>query len=135
MNLENNHIILFDGVCNLCNNSVKFIIKRDNKAKFKFASLQSDIGKNYIKNFDLPYNKPDTFVYIRNKKPYIRSSAGLFVLKDLGGIWKLFFALIIIPAFLRDFIYMLISKSRYKIWGKKDSCMIPTQDISDRFLT
>ena len=134
MSSENNHIILYDGVCNLCNKIVKFIIKRDKKARFKFASLQSNIGKLYLKKFDLPINKLDTFVYIRHENPYTRSDAGLYVLKDLGGFWKLFFSLIILPRFFRDFFYNLIAKSRYKIWGKKDSCMIPAQNISKRFI-
>ncbi len=134
LNSENNHIILFDGVCNLCNKIVKFIIKRDKIKRFKFASLQSEIGKFYLKKFELPNDKLDTFVYIRYKKSYTRSSAGLYVLKDLGGIWKLFFGFIIFPVFLRDFFYNLIAKSRYKIWGKKDSCMIPSQNISERFI-
>ena len=134
MNLENNYIILFDGVCNLCNKIVKFIIKRDKKARFKFASLQSEIGKFYLKKFNLPINKLDTVVYIRYGNPYTRSSAGLYVLKDLGGFWNLFFGLIIFPTSFRDLFYNLIAKSRYKIWGKKDSCIIPSQEISDRFI-
>ena len=79
-------------------------------------------------------NELDTFIYIRYGNYYSRSTAGLFVLKDLGGIWKLFFGFIILPKFCRDLIYNMTAKSRYKIWGKKDSCMIPTPDILERFL-
>lgn len=131
---DNQHILLFDGVCNLCNRIVKFTIKRDPKGKFKFASLQSASGKALLKQFNLPLNNFDSFVYITNNKYYRKSSAGLHVLKDLGGIWKLFYVFMIIPKPIRDFLYNLIAKTRYKIFGKRDTCMIPTPDIKKRFL-
>lgn len=134
MNSDETHILLFDGVCNLCNRIVQFTIKRDPKGKFKFASLQSESGQALLKKFALPTDDFDSFVYIKGDKYYRKSSAGLHVLKELGGGWKLFFALIIIPRPLRDLIYNLIAKSRYRFFGKRDTCMVPTPEINQRFL-
>lgn len=128
------NIILFDGVCNLCSNSVKFIIKRDKKALFKFAPLQSDIGIELLRKYDLTTQESDTVIYIRTGKALTRSTAALFVLKDLGGIWSGLFVFIVLPKFIRDFFYGLIAKSRYRIWGRKESCMIPDVDNMQRFL-
>ena len=128
------YIILFDGVCNLCNGLVRFIIKRDKGGRFKFASLQSDIGQQWLKRFDLAKNEFDSFVLIRGDKYYLKSTGVLKMLRELGGIWKVFYILIIIPRPVRDFIYDLIAKSRYRIFGKQDTCMIPTPELKDRFL-
>ena len=130
----NRHILLFDGVCNLCNSSVQFIIKRDNKKIFSFASLQSDTGQKLLKDFNLTGTGIYSIVYINDDKCYIKSTAVLHILKGLGGFWKLLFVFIIIPRFIRDFYYDLNAKSRYKLFGKRDSCMIPTPDIRSRFL-
>ncbi len=133
--MENNFpIILFDGVCNLCNSSVQFIIKRDPTAKFRFTSLQSKTGQALLKKFNLPTNDFNSFVYIDGDQCYLRSSAILRVLKKLGGGWKLLYALVIVPKFIRDFFYNRIAKSRYKLFGKQDSCMIPTAELKQRFL-
>ncbi len=128
------HILLFDGVCNLCNSIVQFTIKRDPTAKFKFASLQSANGQKLLKQFGLSTNDFDSFVYIKCDKYYLKSSAALHVLKELGGIWKLFYVFIIIPKFIRDFFYNIIAKTRYKIFGKLDSCMVPAPELRQRFL-
>ena len=130
----NDNILLFDGFCNLCNGIVKFTIKRDPKVKFKFAPLQSEIGKELLKKFNLPTKDFETFVFIKNDKCYVKSTAGLEVLRELGGIWKLAYIFIIIPKSFRDLIYNLIAKSRYRIFGKKEYCMIPTPEIENRFL-
>ena len=127
-------IILFDGVCNLCSGMVMFTIKRDVKAKIKYASLQSVSGQAFLKKFDLPLNDFNSFVYVIGDKHYRRSSAALRVFKELGGFWKILFIFIIVPPFIRDFIYAIISKNRYRIFGKKESCMIPTAEIKNRFL-
>ena len=127
-------ILLFDGVCNLCNSIVQFTIKRDPEGKFKFASLQSESGQGLLKKFGLPRDDFDSFVYIKGDKYFLKSSAGLHVLKDLGGIWKLFYVFIIVPKTVRDLFYNIIAKSRYKIFGKRDSCMIPTPKMNERFL-
>ncbi len=120
--ISNENIILFDEYCNLCSRLVKFIIKRDKKAKFLFVSLQSARGQSLLKNFGLPTDDFDSVVYIMRDKYYLKSSAILHILKELGGIWKLFYILIIFPTFFRDFIYKIIAKTRYRIFGRHDSC-------------
>jgi len=127
-------IILFDGLCNLCNGSVRFIIKRDRLGVFKFASLQSEVGQSLLKQFCFHNKDTDSIVYIKDDKCLIRSSAVLNILKDLGGIWRLWYMFIIIPKFLRDFVYNAVAKSRYKIFGKRESCMIPSESTRSRFL-
>ena len=134
MNQDAKPILLFDGVCNLCNSLVKFIIKRDPRANFRFASLQSESGQALLESFGLPKDQLNTFVYLYSEKLYLKSSAVLHVLKDLGGGWKLFYIFILVPKPLRDLVYILVSKTRYTIFGKKDECMIPSKDISSRFL-
>ena len=134
MNPDTKPILLFDGVCNLCNRLVQFIIKRDPGAKFRFTSLQSKSGQALLESYGLPQDDLDTFVYLRQEKFYIKSSAVLHVLKDLGGGWQLLFVFIIIPKPLRDLVYTFVSKTRYSIFGKRDHCMIPSQDLSSRFL-
>lgn len=131
---DHQHILLFDGVCNLCNRLVQFTIKRDPKGKFKFAALQSASGQALLKKFNLPLNDFDSFILIKDDKYYTKSSAGLKVLKELKSIWKIFYPLIFIPKPIRDFFYNLIAKTRYKIFGKRNTCMVPTPDIQKRFL-
>jgi predicted DCC family thiol-disulfide oxidoreductase YuxK len=121
--INNENILLIDGYCNLCNRLVKLIIKRDKKAKFLFVSLQSASGQSLLKKFGLPIDDFDSVVYIRSDKYFLKSSAILYILKELGGIWKLFFIFIIIPNFIRDFIYKIIANTRYKIFGRNDSCI------------
>jgi predicted DCC family thiol-disulfide oxidoreductase YuxK len=119
INKEN--ILLFDGFCILCSRLVNFITKRDKKAKFLFISLQSASGQALLKKFGLPTDNFDSVVYISSDKYFLKSSAILHLLKELGGIWKLFFVFIIVPNFIRDFIYKIIAKTRYKIFGRHNS--------------
>jgi predicted DCC family thiol-disulfide oxidoreductase YuxK len=128
------NILLFDGVCNLCSKTVQFIIRKDPKAKFRFASLQSQSGQLLLTQLGLP---PDTFnslIYIRDKRFYLKSTAVLKVLQELSGGWRLLFCLIILPRFIRDFVYDFIAKRRYFIFGKSETCWIPSQEYLDRFL-
>ncbi len=129
-NYDNNElIILFDGVCNLCSGIVSYIVRKDKKATFKFAALQSEEGRFFLERYKMQSDKLDTFVYIRKNKALTKSSAALFVLKDLGGcLNRSLFFFIITPKFTRDFFYDLIAKSRYKIWGKKEYCAIPNYE-------
>ena len=127
-------IILFDGVCNLCNRSVQFIIKRDKKGLFRFASLQGKAGHDLLQQYDLPYDTLYSFVLIENGKAYTRSTATLRVLRKLGGGWKLLYGLIILPPFLRNAIYNWIARNRYKWYGKREECMVPTPELKSRFL-
>jgi predicted DCC family thiol-disulfide oxidoreductase YuxK len=127
-------ILLFDGVCNLCNSTVRFIIKRDPQARFKFTSLQSDQGQLLLKQFRLPADQFDFIIYIREGECLIKSTAILQILKDLGGRWKLLYGFTIIPEFIRDFLYTIIAKRRYHLFGRQEKCMVPTPDIKQRFL-
>ena len=127
-------ILLFDGVCNLCDGMVRFVIKRDTKALFRFAALQSVPGQELLRTFCLPTSDFHSFVYIKKGHCYLRSSAILQVLKELGGAWPATAVLLLIPRFIRDGVYKLIADNRYRVWGKKDSCMVPTPDLRSRFL-
>lgn len=129
-----NNIVLFDGVCNFCDASVNFIIDRDKKNIFKFAALQSEKGQEILDYFKLPKDDFDSFVFIENDKVFKKSSAALRIAKKLGGVWKIFYPFIIIPEFIRDFFYNLIAKNRYKLFGKKDACRIPTPELKQKFL-
>jgi predicted DCC family thiol-disulfide oxidoreductase YuxK len=134
MNEPAKNIVLFDGVCNLCNGLVRFIIKRDRNGKFKFASLQSEIGQQWLLRFGLAKNEFESFVLIEGDKYYVKSAAALIMLRGLGGIWKVFYVFILVPRPVRDFMYDLIAKSRYRIFGKRNICMIPTPELKERFL-
>ena len=127
-------LVLFDGICNLCNSSVQFIISRDHHAHFVFASLQSDEGQRVLNEFGLPTSDFDSFVYISDGKVYQRSAGALHVLKDLGGFWKVMYLFIIVPRPIRDFIYDIVARNRYRWFGKRDSCMVPTPELRKRFL-
>ena len=127
-------IILFDGVCNLCNSSVNFVIKHDKKNRYRFAALQSDIGKDLVNQFGIDPNETDSIILIKGQKHYIRSSAALRVAKGLSGGYPLFYVFMIIPTFVRNWVYDYIAKNRYKWYGKRESCMIPTEELKSRFL-
>ena len=131
---ENNSIILFDGVCNLCNNSVHFIIKRDKKKRFLFTSLQSDAARDILLQFQLKNSEIDSILFIENGKIYQKSDAILKIVKHLNGIWKISYGFIIIPKFIRDYVYIIIAKNRYRWFGKREVCMIPTKELQTRFL-
>jgi predicted DCC family thiol-disulfide oxidoreductase YuxK len=126
-------IILFDGVCNFCESSVQFIIKRDPVGHFQFASLQSETGERLLKQLEVK-NHLESLVLIENRRYYKKSTAALKICKNLKGGWKLLYIFRIIPTPIRDFFYDWIAKNRYKWFGKKDSCMIPTTEIRNRFL-
>lgn len=132
--MYNNPIILFDGVCNLCNNSVQFVIKHDETNRFKFAALQSETGQALLKHYGLPTQGFDSFVLVQNEKVFLKSTAALYVAKQLDGPIKLLFGFIIVPTFIRNAVYNLIAKNRYKWFGKKDHCMIPTPALKAKFL-
>lgn len=130
----NSHLIMFDGMCNFCNFWVNFIIDHDEKKYFKFNSLQSNIAQNFLKRKNLDLPKMDTIVLMMNEKVYFKSSAALQIAKKLNGFWKVVYILAIIPEPLRDLIYNFIARNRYKWFGRRESCRIPTEDESDRFL-
>jgi len=131
--MEPRPIILFDGVCNLCSGSVQFVLKRDKKKLFQFASLQSKSGQDLLNKFNLPSNTFNSFVLIEGDEVYTRSTAALGVAKHLKG-WKWLFAFRFVPKFIRDGIYNLIAKNRYKWFGKKEECWVPNPELKARFL-
>lgn len=133
-NFKNKLIVLFDGVCNLCNSSVNFIINHDKKTQFLFASLQSDAAKEILLQFPSKKVNFDSIVLIEQEKFYDKSTAVIRILKHLGGRYKLLYCFIIIPEFIRDMPYNYIAKNRYKWYGKRESCMVPTAELKKRFL-
>lgn len=131
---QNKSIILFDGVCNLCNASVIFIIKRDKKNIFRFATLQSDFGRDLCKRFSFDSVKNESVLLYQNDKLYTHSTAALKISKKLSGLWPILYMFIIVPKFIRDFAYNLVARNRYKWFGKRDSCMIPTTELKHKFI-
>lgn len=129
----NHSIVLFDGVCNFCNQSVQFIIKHDSKGRFFFASLQSDIAVSVMEEYSHQVDL-GSIVLIEKEKVYFSSTAVLFICRKLDGFWKLAYVLIIIPRPIRDAFYRWFAKRRYKFFGKRETCMIPTLEIRNRFL-
>ena len=131
--MDSRPIILFDGVCNLCSGSVQFVLKRDKKDLFRFASLQSKPGQELLDKFKLPANTFNSFVLAEGDKIYTRSTAALRVAKDLKGL-KWLYAFRFVPKFIRDGVYNLIAKNRYKWFGKKEECWVPSPELRSRFL-
>ncbi len=125
---EEKYIILFDGVCNLCIGIVHFLIKRDKKRKFRFVALQSDEGQTILNSLKLSVTNFNTFVLIQGNNSHIKSTAILHVCKALGGVWSIFFILILIPKKLRDGLYNVIARNRYRLFGKGNCCMIPERE-------
>lgn len=127
-------IIFFDGVCNLCNGSVDFILKRDPKETFRFASLQSPIAKDLLKRESVDLNNMRTIILLNNGKVFYRSNAILEILRQLTAPWPVFYVFKLVPRFIRDGLYNLISKHRYSWFGKRDTCRIPSAGERARFL-
>lgn len=133
--LENKKIILFDGVCNLCNTSVQYVVKRDKKDVFRFAPLQSEIGKKMLKERNIDTNTIDSIILIEPEIAYyIKSEAALKIMKEFDGAWSLMAVFNIVPTKIKNIVYDFIAKNRYKWYGKKDACMIPTPELKAKFL-
>jgi predicted DCC family thiol-disulfide oxidoreductase YuxK len=128
-------IILFDGVCNFCNWSVQFVMDRDSQKQFYFASLQSDTGQALLERFGLKDADIDSVVFIDGDKAYVKSSAALKIAGQLDGWVKVMGIFRIIPSFLSDFVYDIIAANRYRWFGKREHCMIPTREQRAQFLT
>ena len=131
--INQKQIILFDGVCNFCNFWVNFVIKRDKKDLFRFASLQSEKSIELTSKFNFNALKQDTFILIKGDKFYTKSTAALMVCKELSSPIKILFPLIIVPKIFRDFVYDLIARNRYKLFGRRESCRIPTDQDKLKF--
>lgn len=127
-------IVLFDGVCILCNGFVNFIVKRDKKAIIKFATLQSSVTKNILEAHHFDTYSINTLVALIDNVIYTKSTAVILVVKELGGFWKAIYIFYFIPKFIRDFFYAIVSKNRYFFGGKKDTCMIPSKEIATHFI-
>lgn len=132
--IHNQPILLFDGVCNLCNSSVQFIIRNDPERKFLFASLQSDKGQEILKELGLNTEVFNSLVLIENGKHYTQSTGALKVARHLNGLWKYLYIFIIIPSPIRDLLYNFVAHNRYRFFGKKDQCMLPNPDLKSRFI-
>jgi len=134
MELIKEKIVLFDGVCNLCQSTVQFVIKHDHRKKIRFASLQGEFGQQVLKEHNLPLTNYNSFLFLENGRLHMKSGAALRLSRYLDGVWPLFYILIIIPPFLRNAVYGFIAKNRYRWFGKQESCWLPTPDLKQRFL-
>ena len=132
--LPDQPVILFDGVCNFCNYWVNFAIKRDKKKKLRFAPLQGEAAKKLLNQFGLDTSTFSSVILIDHGKAYTQSSAAFRICKYLDGGWRLVYGLMIIPKFIRDFLYNIIARNRYKWFGKRKECMVPTPEMIERFL-
>ena len=127
-------IILFDGVCNFCDASVQFMIKRDPSGKFKYTPLQSETGQKILTENGLSAAEFDSIVLSENGKIYKKSTAALRIAKELNGLWPLMYIFIVVPPFIRNVVYDFVAANRYKWYGKKDACMIPSPEVRSRFV-
>lgn len=128
-------LILFDGVCNLCNSSIDFILKRDRKNRFLVGPLQDPIGQKILNKYGIPGSYLESLIVIENGQAFSRSTGALKIARHLSGLWPIFYPLILIPSFLRDPIYNWIGKNRYRWFGKKETCRLPTPEEKAKFLT
>lgn len=133
MTTQQDSVVLFDGVCNLCSGAIQFVIKRDPLVKFHFASLQSNYGQQLLTQLELNTESLYSIILIQDGKFYQRSDAALEIARKLSGGWPLLYGLKIFPRFLRDAVYNFIARYRYRWFGKKDACWIPTPDLKARF--
>lgn len=127
-------IVLFDGVCNLCNHSVDFIMKRDKVAYFRYASLQSPLAQDLLQERKFKMQDMNSVLLIEGSQVYQKSSAALRIARRLGGAWYLLYAFIIVPPILRDFVYSWIAHNRYRWFGKRETCRLPSPEERKLFL-
>ncbi|AVK84143.1 thiol-disulfide oxidoreductase [Lysinibacillus sp. B2A1] len=126
-------IILFDGICNFCDSSVQFIIRYDQAAYFQFASIQSDVGQALLAKYNVSENV-DSVILIEHGEAYVESTAALRISRKLDGLWPICFLFILVPPFLRNTVYRLVAKNRYRLFGQKKICLLPTSSQQKRFL-
>ena len=134
MNKYPANLILFDGVCNLCSNSVQFVIKRDKSKRYHFASLQSQTGQKLLWENNMNAENFDSFILLERGKIYTKSTAALRVAITLGWFWWMLGIFLVVPVPIRNAVYNYIAKNRYKWYGKKEECWIPTPELKERFL-
>lgn len=133
--MNSKKIILFDGVCNLCNASIQKVIENDEKNIFQFASLQSEFGQEFLKKREFSQDEYNSMILIEGDKFYTRSDAALRIGKELKGIYKISAVLLWVPRFVRNGVYNLVAKNRYKWFGKKESCWLPTPELKQKFIS
>lgn len=131
---ENRPIVLFDGVCNLCNGVVRFLYPRDPHARLRFTNLQSEAGQALLEKFGMPQDDFDSFALIEGDKAFTRSRGALRTLRYLRFPWPLLYGLMLVPPFIRDAVYDWIARNRYGWFGKMDACPVPTPELQARFL-
>ncbi|MAU27001.1 MAG: DUF393 domain-containing protein [Muricauda sp.] len=132
---SNKKIILFDGVCNLCNGAVQFVIKRDKKDVFRYAALQSEVGQNLLEARNIDTSKIDSIILIEPGVAfYTKSDATLEIAREFGGVWRLLLVFQWIPGSIRNIIYDFVARNRYRWFGKKEQCMVPTPELQAKFL-
>ncbi|PSQ54745.1 thiol-disulfide oxidoreductase DCC [Halobacteriales archaeon SW_8_68_21] len=127
-------VVLFDGVCNLCSGFVQFVYPRDPEGKYRFASLQSEVGQALLAEHDLPTDELESIVLIEDGESYVKSTAVIQIATGLGGRYRLFSPFRHVPASVRDRVYDFVADHRYRWFGKKDRCMLPSGDVESRFL-
>jgi len=127
-------VILFDGVCNLCTGSVRFVIGRDARKRFRFASLQSPVAEKLLGAQGRDGDRLESVVLVVGERTYRKSTAALLIARRLDGLWPLLSALLVIPRPLRDAVYDWIGKRRYRLFGKRDACWRPQAELAERFL-
>lgn len=133
--MKNEHdIILFDGVCNLCNGAVTFIIKHDKKDSFRFAALESAFGRELLAAHNIDSTVTDSIILVRGKSAFAKAEAALHIAKKMSGLWPLLYVFNVLPNKVNNFFYDYIARNRYKWFGKKESCMIPTPALKSKFL-
>lgn len=132
---QNKKIILFDGLCNLCNSSVQFLIKRDSKDIFRFVSLQSELGKELLSKLPIAIQNTDSIILFESEVIFYFKSQAIFqIIKSLGGLFHCLLIFKLLPHSIHDFIYDYIAKNRYHWFGKKEQCLVPTSEIQSKFL-
>ncbi|PHS05527.1 MAG: thiol-disulfide oxidoreductase [Kordia sp.] len=132
---KNKKIILFDGVCNLCNSSINYVIDHDKQDVFRFVSLQSDLGETIQEYLGIENKSLDTIIlYVPDEAYYIKSTAALKIMNEFSGHWKLTQAFLVLPSSIRDLVYNYVAKNRYKWYGKEENCRIPTKELKGKFL-
>ena len=132
--IEDKEIVFFDGLCNLCSSSVNFILENEMCSKFYFSSLQSEFARKLLASHGIDSKVQNSIIFYSKSSLFYKSDAIIKISKNLKGFWKIFGVLIILPKFLRNFFYNIISKNRYKWFGKKEVCYIPKKDFSNRFI-
>lgn len=127
-------ILLFDGVCNLCNASVLFVIRRDKKKEIKYAAIQSQQGKMLLQQYHIEEAYLGSLIFIEDGKVYLKSTGALRLCKYLKGLWPVLYLFIFVPPFIRNAVYDFVAKNRYQWFGKKETCMVPTVELKSLFL-